>query len=270
MQMRSLQNQRYTGENRCTPCTVVNSAIAVLLSFLLSYVVSLISTDKFAAIMFIGANFVFGILIWLQGYLVPKTPELTKRYMPYWMLTSLKDDVHSTRIDVGEDLENFDVESFLLSWNVIELCEDDNDFVVSDDFKTIWDSEINNIPKEASSQIILSAFDINADNEKVIYDNDSLTVYIHEDLQLNWPSKTAMQIDVAGSRALKQYVPGWNQLDMLQKGRIVTGLRVFLKTCPDGGDVEIHQGVVESCCSTHDVVSIVCAESEEVLFEQIV
>ncbi len=77
-----------------------------------------------------------------------------------------------------------------------------------------------------------------------------------------------MRVDVAGIRALKQYVSGWEQLNQFQQSEVAAGLRVFLDTCPDGGNVKLEENIVESCCSTHDVVSVVCAESGDRLLEQ--
>jgi len=69
----SLRQPEHTGENRCVPCTVLNLAIAV--------VVSVLAGRRRRAL----GLFVLGVsvaLIYLRGYLVPGTPALTKRYLP--------------------------------------------------------------------------------------------------------------------------------------------------------------------------------------------
>lgn len=71
------KNQSYTGENRCTPCTVVNVALAAALGVGLGVVAPPVG----------AAAFVVGLgSIYFRGYLVPGTPELTKRYFPDWLL----------------------------------------------------------------------------------------------------------------------------------------------------------------------------------------
>lgn len=69
----TLRQPEYTGENRCPPCTVVNLLIAIVLGWLLS------KRSKLAGTIALVCSIV---LIYLRGYLVPGTPELTKRYLP--------------------------------------------------------------------------------------------------------------------------------------------------------------------------------------------
>ncbi len=69
----ALRNPEYTGENRCPPCTVVNLALAFALGWLVSK-----KSKPAGAIAAAGS---VG-LIYLRGYLVPGTPELTGRYLP--------------------------------------------------------------------------------------------------------------------------------------------------------------------------------------------
>jgi len=68
----------YTGENRCLPCTAVNGAVAVVLSLLASFV----GTPVLGLVVLGGSL----LSIYLRGYLVPGTPELTKQYLPDWVL----------------------------------------------------------------------------------------------------------------------------------------------------------------------------------------
>lgn len=68
-----LKNPEYTGENRCIPCTVVNALIAVAVSGLAALAVPPLGPVVLA---------VSALLIYFRGYLVPGTPELTKRYLP--------------------------------------------------------------------------------------------------------------------------------------------------------------------------------------------
>ncbi|ELZ88521.1 hypothetical protein C453_01615 [Haloferax elongans ATCC BAA-1513] len=43
---------------------------------------------------------------------------------------------------------------------------------------------------------------------------------------------------------------------------------MFLETCPTtGGDIQLSEEVVESCCSSHRVIAVSCEESGERLFE---
>ena len=70
----------YTGENRCLPCTVVNTIIALVLSVAVVAGVARVANPAAglaAGVVLLGCS--LGA-IYLRGYLVPGTPELTKQY----------------------------------------------------------------------------------------------------------------------------------------------------------------------------------------------
>jgi hypothetical protein len=73
-----LEQPAYTGENRCAPCTLVNLAIAVVLAILAGR-----RNRALGLLVFLGG----AGLVYLRGYLVPGTPELTKRYLPESVLS---------------------------------------------------------------------------------------------------------------------------------------------------------------------------------------
>lgn len=61
----------YIGENRCPPCTFVN----IVLTSLLAGAVGLVFLPAAVPVVAVAL-----LTIYLRGYLVPKTPELTKQY----------------------------------------------------------------------------------------------------------------------------------------------------------------------------------------------
>lgn len=75
--MARFRRPEYTGENRCIPCTATNVVIACLLSVGVGVLFPPAGVALFALSL---------AAIWLRGYLVPGTPELTKRYFPDWLL----------------------------------------------------------------------------------------------------------------------------------------------------------------------------------------
>jgi hypothetical protein len=85
-----LRRPEYTGENRCTPCTVVNTALAALLAAGaggLAAAATPAGTGPVPApvpgLAAGGLVLAAGLAsIHLRGYLVPGTPRLTKRYFP--------------------------------------------------------------------------------------------------------------------------------------------------------------------------------------------
>jgi hypothetical protein len=94
----TLHQPEYTGDNRCTPCTVLNLVLAGLFSSIVArksriggYVILLVS---------IG-------LIYFRGYLIPETPELTKHYLPPEVLQWFgKEPQFETRSGIGRQSES--------------------------------------------------------------------------------------------------------------------------------------------------------------------
>ncbi|SFS69967.1 hypothetical protein [Halostagnicola kamekurae] len=77
-----LRQPDYTGENRCTPCTLLNVAIAAVL-VAAATTVALSRTDRVgAAVLGTALAAVSGAAIYLRGYLVPGTPRLTETVLP--------------------------------------------------------------------------------------------------------------------------------------------------------------------------------------------
>lgn len=78
----ALERPEHTGENRCGACTVANVCIAVALG---SWVVAagVLVRAPLAGVAAGGGVFVVSLLaVYLRGYLVPRTPTLTERYLP--------------------------------------------------------------------------------------------------------------------------------------------------------------------------------------------
>ncbi|QZA88520.1 hypothetical protein K0C01_12175 [Salinarchaeum sp. IM2453] len=68
-----IRQPEYTGENRCYPCTIVNTGIA----FVLGGLAATVSLTLGGIIL--GLSF---LAIYARGYLIPGTPQLTQTYFP--------------------------------------------------------------------------------------------------------------------------------------------------------------------------------------------
>ena len=68
-----IREPEYTGANRCVPCTVLNGILALALT-----AAAAVFGPVAAAVVLVAS---LGS-IYYRGYLVPGTPELTKRYLP--------------------------------------------------------------------------------------------------------------------------------------------------------------------------------------------
>jgi len=95
-----LRQPAYTGENRCLPCTVLNIAIAGTLAV----GAALLATPLAGAVVLVASL----SAIYLRGYLVPGTPELTKRHAPDRLLR-----LFGKAPELPEPGETVDVEEYL-------------------------------------------------------------------------------------------------------------------------------------------------------------
>jgi hypothetical protein len=94
--LKAIEQPEYTGENRCLPCTVLNLAVAVGVALVVGR-----RRRAAAGAWLLGAV----ALIALRGYLVPGTPELTKRYLPDEVLAWFGKDPRETgRPEVPEEM----------------------------------------------------------------------------------------------------------------------------------------------------------------------
>ena len=85
-----LEQPEYTGENRCGACTAVNLLLAAALAALLGR-----RNRALGLLAFVGG----AALVYLRGYLVPGTPELTKAYLPPSVLALFGKDERPASMD---------------------------------------------------------------------------------------------------------------------------------------------------------------------------
>jgi hypothetical protein len=85
-----LEQPEYTGENRCGACTAVNLLLAAALAALLGR-----RNRALGLLAFVGG----AALVYLRGYLVPGTPELTKAYLPPSVLALFGNDERPASMD---------------------------------------------------------------------------------------------------------------------------------------------------------------------------
>ena len=263
----SLRRPEYTGSNRCTPCTVVNLVLAVLLSVALGAALWTVSSTVGA----VSASVVFLIavaLIWLRGYLVPGTPELTKRYMPPWLLAWFGKAPAGEHSETGETDTDVDIEALFLDAGVLEPCDDVDDLCLTERFDRAWSAAIDDLEADVDTDTVLSTLRMNDGSVTVERFDEGVALRTNGYELGRWPSQTAMRVDVAAGRVLDDWLPAWDRLSSDERAAVLSGLRLFLPECPDGGAVELRTETVSSCCTSYDVVAAVCTSSGDRLFEQ--
>lgn len=136
-----LRQPEYTGDNRCIPCTAANTVIAVSLAAAVGYGWFVVAgTGWWGAALAVLAISLTSI--WLRGYLVPGTPELTKRYFPDWLLAYFDKAPEGYDTEAESANEEFDPEQLLLEAGVVEPCAQEDDLCLVDSFREAWNEQI--------------------------------------------------------------------------------------------------------------------------------
>ncbi|MXV63214.1 hypothetical protein GS429_14285 [Natronorubrum sp. JWXQ-INN-674] len=252
-----IRRPEYTGENRCVPCTVLNVLLAAVVSAAIGLVSPSLMAGSFVA--FLGA-------IYLRGYLVPGTPELTKRYLSERVLALFGKSVIDDPIAAlhGDEI---DAEALLLEVGTVIDCPDGDDLCLEPGFHDAW---IDRIRRETAADDVVRAFDVTAaGGELTLEDREHSFVVEAGGIPIGWwESRTAFVADVAAGRELKRRYPGWNDLENAERTRVLGSLRVFLEHCPTcDGTLELGTETVSSCCSSYDVVALACTDCDARLFE---
>lgn len=268
-----VRRDAYTGENRCWPCTGVNLAI---LSAVAVAVGVLVSPPVAATVALVGAA-----AVWLRGYLVPYTPQLTAR-----VRSSLPGDVghaapprppgagseaadESERsTDAGADTD--DIVEALLAAGV--LAEDRAGLSLAPPFHEAWRSEVEDgrpyDPERLASDLeaavpwVADASVVTDDGRQWIRLTDADDSVLNE----TWLAPPAAAADLTAVRTLAA------RTDLGQDVRTLaaSSLRGFLERCPVC-DVPLEVSSPTACCGSPRYVAegvesvLSCPDCDEVV-----
>jgi hypothetical protein len=259
----------YVGENRCVPCTVVNSVIAVVLATVLgaagAQVVS-VPVGVAAAVAVLALSFA---AIYLRGYLVPGTPTLTKRYLPDRVLRWFDKAPEEVDAPVAGSTGEIEAEPILLESGAIEVCEGGEDLCATPAFAEEWQAEVERLRDGGTLEERMAAVLETGPGSIDVVERSSFAMVRNDDHPVaRWESRAALLADAAAYPWLSDHVESWADLDIRDRGQLLNGARVFLESCPDcGGAVAFSEETVESCCREIDVVAMACEDCESVLLE---
>lgn len=255
----------YTGTNRCIPCTVVN----VLLAFLFAFVggVALSAISGIWAVSTGVAIFCSSLLlIYFKGYLIPGTPELTKRYFPRWLLAVFGKEPSTT------DRGDFDPDVELRTAGLV--IEGEVDLQLQPAFARTWQAAIAHIgtgdmtiEAEITQRLAaLGGFD--AERLEFVDGPNSFQAWYEDELVANWESRAACIADIAAADIVPEYDDRWHDRPLAMQAELLGSLRLFVEQCPAcNGDVTLAHEVVSSCCYDYDVVATTCNGCNARLFE---
>lgn len=246
-----LRHPAYTGENRCTACTVVNIAVAVCLAGAVSLLLTPIT----------GAAVLGGSLaaIYFRGYLVPGTPELTKRHLPDRILRWF-----GKAPELPDPGETVDVEAYLQEAGAVETDER-GELVLTNEFANAWTGALDTAHEATAA----AAGDLLGIEDAAVEQRDEACVVTEDGIPAaDWPSKAALLADLGAVEVLTDRDSTWESRGRAEQGRILTGLRVFAEDCPAcGGTPELGEETVESCCRQAEVLTYSCPECGARLLE---
>ncbi len=253
-----LRQPAYTGENRCVPCTAVNLVIAAVVSALLALVSPLIAA--FAFVLSVGT-------IYLRGYLVPGTPRLTKRYFPDWLLRRFEKE--STTVQPNEEETMFDPETALVRAGALTECAAHNDLCLDESFRTaLYEHVAAERAADSGHTNVANVLGIDADRLSFEDHGEAFVAHTDDSPVGQWPSRAAFLADTAAAALLARRYPDWERRSAVERNQLLTGLRLFLDTCPACmGPLAFGEETVESCCRSLGVVAVTCRECDARLFE---
>ena len=257
----------YTGKNRCTPCTVVNSAIAVVIAAAVGSVIGTtagVAIGTGVGIMILGVS---AASIALRGYLIPGTPTFTKKHFPDWLLRRF-DKEPRTRAEVSAD-EELDVETILKRAEVVKPCENADDLCLTDAFRTAWNDRMDVVRSEEASRAELAEIlGVEADDLTFEEFGEAFVARADGTKVGQWESRGAFLADVAAATELEKRLSGWRTLGLQQQSQLLYALRLFLEECPEcTGAVALGEDTVESCCRSIPIVAVSCQECGARMFE---
>ena len=299
----SIRRPEYTGENRCLPCTVLNTIVAIGVSAILAVVGTWV----------LGVATLVACLwaIYVRGYLVPGTPTLTKRYLPasahrlfgthhadgefedayeagdrsiddgrgeladtdgeFINSDGRFDEADGEFAEAEDEFADADPETLLRATGVVSNCADEEDLCLDGAFREGWRERMASLETE-QSRIERLAGRLDVDPERLELDGgeNAFAVRYEGGRIATWPSEAAFLADLAAAPELDERAPVWREFGERQQGTVLTALRVFLEECPScGGEITGNEETVESCCSTATRSAVGCADCESKMLSTI-
>ncbi len=300
-----VRQPEYTGANRCVPCTVLNLGLAVGIGLLLGRrrrVMGLVATASAVALIALRGYLVPGTPTLTKRYLPAsvrerfgKNPAVASGFSgidpatdgdrpPATPATDDSAAESGHRADptgdseVGDGAQTTpdgsaasDLEAFFLDQGILEPCADGEDLRLTDAFDGKWVDAMELVESEgidAASVDEALGLELTVADAVIVEQGDAHVLRTDAGIAGRWPSRAALLADIAACRVLTEWDPDWDERQPAAKGQFANALRLFLERCPTGGPVTMGEEVVESCCSSHDVIAVTCEESGERLFEQ--
>ncbi|MFT4947518.1 MAG: hypothetical protein ACI8TL_001762 [Natronomonas sp.] len=259
-----VRRPEYTGESRCVPCTIVNTIIALVAAAVVA-VAGRLRVGPAVGVVAGGVVLAVSLAaIYLRGYLVPGTPALTKRYLPRRVLAWFGKSPERTTVDT-----DLDPEEALVSADALEPCADRDDLCLTAEFRERWHDGIGRLESENTGrERLLDVLGLEDGSIEFEEHGEAFRATIDGNVVGRWESEAAFLADLGAAEVLEERIANWGELPVRERSQLLSGLRIFVDTCPScGGRPEFGTDTVESCCTTHEVAAVSCADCGARLFE---
>jgi len=258
----------YTGPNRCLPCTVANVVLAVAFAVVAVTALWTVGVLRSGGDAAVAGAVVLGcsiLAIYLRGYLVPGTPDLTKRYFPRWLLSAFgkAPAAGGSGFDPGTELRAAGL-----------VVDDGDDLRLHPPFDRAWRIAIDDIGNSAITvegeitQRLAALAGFEPGGVELVDGPRSFRAWYDDELIASWESRGACIADVAAADVAPDYDSTWYGRPLAIQAELLGALRLFLERCPVcEGAVTLSHEVVSSCCYDYDVVASTCNGCDSRLFE---
>ncbi len=260
----AIRRPEYTGENRCSACTVVNAVIVALLGL------ALYRRRKPLGYLALAVG---SALIYLRGYVVPGTPSFAPELVRPLPIDFEHDDPEGvgsgslTGSDEDAEPTEFDGEEIidaLARAGVIEAGEEE--LYLNESFREDWEARIEELGElEPDDLADRTAAASRHDVEGEVHGNRILLKGAGRDVWLSYPIANA---EVAATETLANW-----DVDAEMRAAAAEPLRTFIELCPACGG-HVRETTLRQCCggpgsyqSRPGQLVLACEDCDTVLFE---
>ncbi|SIR20758.1 hypothetical protein SAMN05421858_1829 [Haladaptatus litoreus] len=237
-----LRKPEYTGENRCWPCTVLNT-ILLLLACAVIAVFPKTRSRRLGLASIVGL--VGGSAIALRGYFIPGTPHVAPRLAERLGFESHQSNRQPTEAgslagDSNEVSGERAMETLLDSGVIHAVGET---LHLDENFRADWRQEMEHARDSDLEKHVRKVAPDKAVVE-VIENGDWVVVSAGGPETEQWLSRPVAIAEVAGVRALADY-----GIDRDVRTQSASALRAFLYDCPDC-DERLEETTASRCCGS--------------------
>lgn len=244
-----LRRDEYTGSNRCWACTAVNVALSALVA------VVLIPLSGVAAVVALTGALA---TVYFRGYLVPGTPELTKRYLPSRLLAWFGKQPLTVSREESTD-------AWLLSQGLLRESSD-GDFALDPEFKASLAAV--DPPQSPSASLARDILELPPTDGSFTSQQGRYTLSDDGDPIAAWPSSLALDADLRAKAVLSERYTGWNERPPDEIAALLRSVRATVDRCLRCDEpTEYEQVTHETCCASVTVERLTCPQCDEPLVE---